>query len=98
MDTYTLLLRLGVALAIGLLTGIERSWTQRHADHRLQLSDVRSYVLTGLTGGMAGVLGRALGPILTAAVFRPLPQPSPPLNCARRLPVASAASRRFLPG
>ena len=45
MDSLDLLLRLGVALAIGLLTGIERSWNIRDKDSLLHASGIRSFAL-----------------------------------------------------
>ena len=69
MDTLDLLLRLGVSLAIGLLTGIERSWNLRDKDSVQHASGVRSYALAGLAGGVSGVLGQTLGVALVAVVF-----------------------------
>ena len=69
MENLDLLLRLGVSLAIGLLTGIERSWNIRDKDSLLHASGVRSYALAGLAGGVSGVLGQSLGVALTAVVF-----------------------------
>lgn len=69
MDSLDLLLRLGVALAIGLLTGIERSWNIRDKDSLLHASGIRSFALAGLAGGVSGALGQSLGVALTAVVF-----------------------------
>lgn len=69
MDNLDLLLRLGVSLAIGLLTGIERSWNIRDKDNLVFASGIRSYALAGLAGGVSGVLGQTLGVALTATVF-----------------------------
>ncbi|MEO8242208.1 MAG: MgtC/SapB family protein [bacterium] len=69
MDNTDLLLRLGVSLAIGLLTGIERGWSLRGNGSDPRVSGIRSYSLAGLAGGVAGILGQSLGVALTAAVF-----------------------------
>ncbi len=69
MDTFDLLLRLSVSLAIGLLTGIERGWSLRRTDAEQRASGIRSYALAGLAGGVSGILGQTLGVGLTAAVF-----------------------------
>jgi uncharacterized membrane protein (DUF4010 family) len=53
--------RLGLALAIGLLVGIERGWRGRDEAEGARAAGVRTYALSGLLGGIAGELGRTLG-------------------------------------
>lgn len=76
MDTTETLLRLGLALAIGLLVGLERHWREREAKPGQRTAGLRTFGLSGLLGGLSGLL--ALGfpsgnetakSILIAAVF-----------------------------
>ena len=52
---------LGIALAIGLLIGVERGWKSREAKEGARVAGLRTYGLTGLLGGGAGVLSQYLG-------------------------------------
>jgi uncharacterized membrane protein (DUF4010 family) len=52
---------LGVALAVGLLIGIERGWHQRMAPEGSRVAGMRTFGLIGLIGGLAALLGRDLG-------------------------------------
>lgn len=55
--------RLGVALAIGLLVGLERGWSLRsHEDHK-RAAGLRSFALSGLLGGIVGLLSQSAGSI-----------------------------------
>lgn len=56
MDPLDLMHRLGVALAIGLLVGVERHWQEREAADGARTAGVRTFAITGLTGGMTGAL------------------------------------------
>ncbi len=60
-------LRLGVALAIGLLIGIERGWHGRALAEGGRIAGVRTFGLIGLLGGLTATLGRDLGNIVVAA-------------------------------
>ena len=51
---------LGTALAIGLLIGVERGWKSREAKEGERIAGLRTYGLTGLLGGGAGVLSQYL--------------------------------------
>lgn len=53
--------RLGLALAIGLLVGVERGWRARDIAEGGRTAGIRTYALTGLLGGLAGLLGVTLG-------------------------------------
>lgn len=55
-----------VALAIGLLIGLEREWRKQDADGHAQMG-IRTFGLMGLVGGLAGALQDALGPWLAPA-------------------------------
>lgn len=50
---------LGYALAIGLLIGLERGWTTRHARAGRRVAGFRTFGLLGLVGGIAGMLPMA---------------------------------------
>jgi len=63
--------RLGLALAIGLLVGIERGWRARDLAEGGRTAGLRTYALTGLLGGVAGMLGQAMGGWAFAAVALP---------------------------
>jgi uncharacterized membrane protein (DUF4010 family) len=51
-----LLERLGVALAIGLLIGVERHWRERDAAPGKRAAGLRTFGLIGLTGGVAAAV------------------------------------------
>lgn len=53
--------RLGVALAIGFLVGVERGWRAREVAEGRRTAGIRTYALSGLLGGVAGLLSQALG-------------------------------------
>ena len=58
MDTDALLSRLAVSLSIGLLIGLERGWRTRNEEDHLRAAGLRTFALTGLTGGITGALAR----------------------------------------
>ncbi len=53
--------RLGLALAIGFLVGVERGWRARDVADGGRTAGIRTYALTGLLGGVAGLLSQELG-------------------------------------
>jgi uncharacterized membrane protein (DUF4010 family) len=54
--------RLGLALAIGLLIGLERGWRERDAAEGSRVAGIRTFALIGLGGGLAALLtGPPLG-------------------------------------
>jgi uncharacterized membrane protein (DUF4010 family) len=65
----SLLTRLAVALAIGLLVGLERGWRSRDHEERQRAAGFRTFALSGLLGGVAGTLSTVSGPIVLAAIF-----------------------------
>jgi uncharacterized membrane protein (DUF4010 family) len=69
MGNLDLFVRLGVSLAIGLLFGIERGWNVREQMEVDRASGIRAFALAGLLGGVAAVLGQAVGAALTGLVF-----------------------------
>jgi len=60
---------LGTALAIGLLIGVERGWKSREAKEGGRIAGLRTYGLTGLLGGIAGLLSQYLGVAVFGFVF-----------------------------
>ncbi len=62
--------RLGAALAIGLLVGLDRGWQSRDEDGRhLRAAGFRTFALTGLGGGIAGALSHVAGSVVLATAF-----------------------------
>jgi uncharacterized membrane protein (DUF4010 family) len=60
--------KLGLALAIGLLVGLERGWRERRAPDRSRTAGIRTYGLSGLLGGVTAALSEAmLSPAVLAA-------------------------------
>jgi uncharacterized membrane protein (DUF4010 family) len=55
---------LGVALALGLLIGVERGWKAREQAEGQRVAGVRTYGLIGLLGGATALLTQHLGPLL----------------------------------
>jgi uncharacterized membrane protein (DUF4010 family) len=67
MDTATLefdahMSGLAVALAIGLLIGAEREWSQRHEQTERVMAGIRTFGLLGLLGAVAVILAQTVGP------------------------------------
>lgn len=60
--------RLGLALAIGFLIGIERGWKQRNETDGQRVAGIRTFALIGLLGGVSGLLLPALGPLPVSAI------------------------------
>ncbi|WP_020565514.1 MgtC/SapB family protein [Methylosarcina fibrata] len=60
---------LGVALAIGLLIGLERGWRLRESDEGTRIAGLRTYGLIGLMGGVGGLLAEHIGPLLPVVMF-----------------------------
>nr|WP_246604887.1 MgtC/SapB family protein [Aquisediminimonas sediminicola] len=65
----SLLIRLTVALAVGLLVGLERGWHSRDHEDGQRAAGFRTFALTGLLGGVAGALTQVSGPIALGAIF-----------------------------
>jgi uncharacterized membrane protein (DUF4010 family) len=69
MDQEELFRRLAVALAIGLLIGLERGWqTRRDADHQ-RVAGLRTFALTGLLGGISGLVSLVSSPVVLATAL-----------------------------
>lgn len=61
-----LILKLGLALAIGLLVGLERGWREREAPAGSRTAGIRTYGISGLLGGVFAALAQAFN---DASVF-----------------------------
>lgn len=60
---------MGIALAIGLLIGAERGWKSREAKDGERIAGLRTYGLTGLLGGGAGLLSQYLDAMVLGFIF-----------------------------
>jgi len=69
MEQDELFRRLAVALAIGLLIGLERGWQAREEAEGERTAGLRTYALTGLLGGTSAALSLASSPLVLAAVL-----------------------------
>jgi uncharacterized membrane protein (DUF4010 family) len=67
MDQIELFQRLGVALAAGLLVGLERGWRQREEADGDRAAGLRTFGLAGLLGGICGALSAVTHPLVLAA-------------------------------
>ena len=53
--------RLAIALALGLVIGVERGWQSRQTREGLRTAGVRTFACVGLLGGVASLLAEELG-------------------------------------
>ncbi|MDP6388487.1 MAG: MgtC/SapB family protein [Alphaproteobacteria bacterium] len=60
------LLRLGVALALGLLVGLERGWWGRVRGEGERIAGIRTFGIVGLLGGFAALLSEVFGTVAFA--------------------------------
>jgi uncharacterized membrane protein (DUF4010 family) len=70
MDTLELTQRLGVALAIGFLIGLERGWKSRNEPEGNRAAGLRTLALGGLLGGVWGalIISRSDGGLIALAL------------------------------
>jgi uncharacterized membrane protein (DUF4010 family) len=68
-DLLDLFQRLGLALAIGFLVGVERGWKQRKEAEGERVAGLRTFALIGLLGGVGGLSIAIAGPIPFAALL-----------------------------
>ncbi|MBI1171051.1 DUF4010 domain-containing protein [bacterium] len=61
--------RLAAALAIGLMVGMERGWQSREGAGDSSAAGLRTFGLSGLMGGICGVLSPGLGPQIIGFAF-----------------------------
>lgn len=69
MNQEELLTRLGLALAIGFLIGVERGWRSREEAEGERAAGLRTFALTGLSGGLWALLAKEVGDVVFAAGF-----------------------------
>ncbi len=62
-------LSLGVALAVGLLIGVERGWHERTAEEGSRIAGIRTFGLIGLLGGLWALVAEQLGELLLGFAF-----------------------------
>ncbi|MBZ9676172.1 MgtC/SapB family protein [Mesorhizobium sp. ES1-1] len=58
-----LIARFGLALAIGLLVGLERGWQERDAPDRSRTAGIRTFGISGLLAGVMAALASALSAV-----------------------------------
>jgi uncharacterized membrane protein (DUF4010 family) len=68
LNQLPLLLRLGVALAIGLMLGLERGWEFRELHTAQRTAGLRTFGAIGLLGGVVAELAGDRGQMLIAAI------------------------------
>jgi uncharacterized membrane protein (DUF4010 family) len=68
LNQLPMLLRLGVALAIGLMIGLERGWEFRELPTAQRTAGLRTFGAIGLLGGVTAELGGDRGAMLIAAI------------------------------
>lgn len=68
MNTTTIL-RLAIALAIGLIIGMERGWQSRDSPQGARTAGVRSFAFVGLFGGLSALLAGKFGANIVAVTF-----------------------------
>jgi uncharacterized membrane protein YhiD involved in acid resistance len=67
MEEEELFRRLAVALAIGLLIGLERGWRTREESEHQHTAGLRTFALSGLLGGVFGLLSMVSSPLVLGA-------------------------------
>lgn len=68
-DQQMIILQLAVALAVGLLIGLERGWKERESEEGERVAGVRTYALIGLLGGGSAMVSVHLGAVVLGLAF-----------------------------
>lgn len=61
--------RLAIALALGLIIGLERGWKSRESAEGERVAGIRSFSFVSLFGGLAALLAEQIGPLILAVAF-----------------------------
>lgn len=69
MEQIELFSRLGTALSIGLLIGLERGWQLREQAEGERAAGLRTFALAGLLGGASAITATLSSPLFLAAAF-----------------------------
>jgi len=72
LDEIALFERLGVALALGLLVGVERGWQTRQRAEGQRVAGFRTFGLIGLLGGLWVLIAAETGVLVLATAFAAL--------------------------
>lgn len=62
MDHVELFQRVGLAIAIGAAVGVERHWRERDEPAGSRTAGIRTFIMVGMVGGIAGLIERSLSP------------------------------------
>jgi uncharacterized membrane protein (DUF4010 family) len=65
----SLIVRMGLALAIGLAVGVVRGWQQRDDPEGSRTAGIRTFTLAGLLGGVTAAISQALNAPLILGMF-----------------------------
>ncbi|HEX9836914.1 MAG TPA: DUF4010 domain-containing protein [Alphaproteobacteria bacterium] len=60
--------RMAVALAVGLVIGLERGWADRNAPEGSRVAGLRTFALIGFAGGLVAVIGSELDALVAGAI------------------------------
>lgn len=69
MENVALFERLALALAIGVLMGMERGWDKREDPEGHRAAGIRTFALLGLLGGVVGLFAVKIGPLALLGGF-----------------------------
>jgi len=69
MDQFELLTRLAVALAVGLMVGLERGWQTRDDEPGKRVAGVRTFAISGLLGGIAAAVAIKTDAVVLGLMF-----------------------------
>ncbi|GAA3531916.1 MgtC/SapB family protein [Zobellella aerophila] len=61
LDGHQTLARLGIALLLGMLIGIQRGWQARNSQAGMRIAGIRTHALVGLLGGLSALLSQHFG-------------------------------------
>ena len=64
MDEIETLERMGIALAIAVVIGLERGWSERDLPEGHRVAGVRTFGLIGLVGAIAALLADHFGSVV----------------------------------